>query len=204
MPWIELPLRNSPLKVKVDGDYDGEYFSQFKWRLAPNGYVYRASGRREDGEGHHWFYLARLVANPPKGVWVRYLNGDKLDCRSANLTWQTPAQSALRRETRYTPEQKSQRIRKAMTTRRANYRVRPGKFLGVSNHKSSRWIAQIHHKSPDGSRINKYLGSYSTPEAAARAFDLAEIERHGFAQAITNFPKSDYLIRKASHIQEAK
>lgn len=109
MPYIKIPLVGKHGKGKyalVDGDYDGDYFSQYKWALLPNGYVTQYSHREfivddKTGEvvGHDnsFQYLHRMVARPPKGYWARHKNGDKLDCRSANLEWVTPKYSAATR-----------------------------------------------------------------------------------------------------------
>ena len=75
----------------VDGDYDGEYFSQFHWYVNAGGYVVRT-----DGEGGY-FYLHREVSKPPDGLWVDHADRDKLNNRSCNLRWCTISQSAANR-----------------------------------------------------------------------------------------------------------
>jgi hypothetical protein len=48
-------------------------------------------------------------------------------------------------------------------------------YRGVSWHRGSgRWQAYIGHEGKP-----KYLGTYSTPEAAARAYDEAAKQQHG-------------------------
>ena len=83
-----------------------------------------------------------------------------------------------------------------LDNRRSNLRVatrsqnlahsRPrGRFKGVSrgNSKSETWTAR---GQVDGSAV--YLGSYATPEDAARAYDAWAIETHG-EFAFLNFPE---------------
>lgn len=100
MEYVKIPLHGKLGKGKsvlVDGDYDGEYFGQFKWYVNPGGYVYR---RRYAGEGGGYVYLHQEVSRTPDGMWTSFKNKDKLDCRSANLEWVTPKESASRRKPR--------------------------------------------------------------------------------------------------------
>lgn len=84
-------------EVLVDGDYDGEYFSEYAWYVNPGGYVYR---RRFVGEGGGYVYLHQEVSRTPKGLWTRFKDGNKLNCRSCNLEWVTPKESANKRKPR--------------------------------------------------------------------------------------------------------
>ncbi|HET8709261.1 MAG TPA: hypothetical protein VFL85_03185 [Candidatus Saccharimonadales bacterium] len=100
IPTITIPVRanGETVHALVDGDYDGEYFSQFKYRLTPGGYVAR-SERDEDGI-QHIIYLHREVQWSPKGAWVTHIDGDKLNNRSCNLTYKTPSEICKQREVR--------------------------------------------------------------------------------------------------------
>lgn len=89
----------------VDGDYDGEYITQYRWKLREKGYVYtsfRAEylGMRNGRSVYRQktIYLHHIVLPVKPGFWVVHLNGDKLDNRSANLAYQTPKQVIARRE----------------------------------------------------------------------------------------------------------
>lgn len=77
----------------------------------------------------------------------------------------------------------------------ANMKVRSAssRFKGVAWHKASgKWKAQI---SPDGKTI--YLGIHNDEADAARAYDMAALERFGeFAH--TNFPKETYGLARVS------
>lgn len=102
MPFINIPLHGKlgeGKTVAVDGDYDGEYFSQYAWYLNPGGYVYR---RRFAGEGGGYVYLHQEVSSTPEGLWTSFKDKNKLNCRSSNLEWVTPKESAARRTARTT------------------------------------------------------------------------------------------------------
>ncbi len=100
MPFIEIPLHGvngTGKHTLVDGDYDGEYFSQYKWYLLKNGYVGR-DGKREGVNGY--IYLHREVQKVSTGLYVDHINGNRLDNRSCNLRPVTSQQSAWNRGTK--------------------------------------------------------------------------------------------------------
>lgn len=102
MPYIKIELHGKlgqGKTVQVDGDYDGEYFNQYKWYVNPGGYVYR---RRFAGEGGGYVYLHQEVSRPPSHLWATFKDGDKLNCRSCNMIWRTPKESAELRKPRKT------------------------------------------------------------------------------------------------------
>lgn len=104
-------------------------------------------------------YLHRVVADAPEGVDVDHADRDVLNCRRSNLRLATRKQNL------------------------ANMRrpVGVSGFKGVTKDKA-RWAAKI---------MVDYrwicLGTFDTPEEAARAYDVKAQEIHG-AFAALNFP----------------
>lgn len=88
MPYIEIPLHGKYGKGKVtlvDGDYDGEYFSQFKWYVSKKGYAVRQDGY---GRSRKLVYLHHevLPGKTKAGHWVRdHKDRNRLNNRSCNL-----------------------------------------------------------------------------------------------------------------------
>jgi hypothetical protein len=77
---------NKHIIILCDGDYDGEWFSGFKWRITPQGYVQAnvwlfGEDRRES------VYLHHLVLPYKEGYDRTFKNGDHFDCRSANVIY---------------------------------------------------------------------------------------------------------------------
>jgi hypothetical protein len=100
-----------------------------------------------------------IMGDPPHDI--DHANGDGLDNRRANLRPAIGSQNAA-----------NSRRRKDNTSG----------FRGVSRERSGRWRADINR---DGRRT--HLGTFDTPEAAARAYDAAAIEAWG-EYARPNFP----------------
>lgn len=167
MEYIKIPLHGEHGKGKyalVDGDYDGEYFSQYRWYLGKNGYVIRSrvEEKSKDRKGH--VYLHREVRPSYNGLWVDHINRNKLDNRSCNLRLVTPAENAKNRGLPKT-------VRKE------------GRYRGVTpyhrtrNDGTHRWTVLVG---------KKWVGSFEDPIEAAHAYDKAAISLYG-DEAITNF-----------------
>lgn len=163
--------------VLVDGDYDGEYFSYFQWRiLSPGGYVVtHRNEKRPDGT---WAtittYLHHMVLPRRPGLWSHFVNGNKLDCRSANLEYQTPRNSALTRK---------MGVRKLLRRKKT---VSSSEYRGVArsaNTSHGRWQVIC---------AKRYFGTFGSEEEAARVYDKAAIEKWG-DRAILNFPREKKL-----------
>lgn len=88
MESTELTLYGKYGKGKValvDGDYDGEYFKQYRWYLSKNGYVIRVMIELPSSERKGYIYLHHEVCRAPAGMVRDHINRDKLDNRSCNL-----------------------------------------------------------------------------------------------------------------------
>lgn len=159
---VEIPLHGKYGEGKValvDGDYDGEYFSQFRWVVTPNGYVGRGRLAHFDPPGSDWVMLHTEVlrGSTKNGEWVDHINRNKLDNRSCNLRLVSPTISSLNRGL----------IRKS----KAGYRG-VSQYPYKSGGKRFQFILNMGAK-----RIQ--VGGFASPEAAARAYDIAAREVWG-------------------------
>lgn len=157
--------------IVLDGDYDGEWLSSLPWHVLPNGYVHLqtsfrfivtdVTGQVIGYEQPVHSYLHQWILPPKKGYWIKHLNGNNLDNRSCNLAYIRPQDSALRRPLKARINQFGYR-----GVRRQSSKAQNGKTY-VSQ---SRWNAYCN---------KKYLGSFSSVEDAARAYDVAAIKKWG-------------------------
>lgn len=143
----------------VDGDYDGEYFSQYRWYFNPKtGYVQRSSYLGDKSyKRDKKVYLHHEVEHPVKGMRVDHINRNKLDNRSSNLRLVSIRQSTINRE----------------QPRKNNYKgVAQLKYIGVdgTKHFYNRWTTYFR---------GKYIGSYSSEIEAAKMWDDVAFKMYG-------------------------
>lgn len=117
--------------------------------------------------------MHRFILGAERGQQVDHINGNPLDNRRENLRIVSNSQN-------------QQNIRHSKNQKR-------GGFKGVYWHKASgKWMASIGSGplKPNGKRARVYLGLFTEPADAARAYDRMAREHFG-PYAATNFPAND-------------
>lgn len=156
---VEIPLTQGQFAIVDDEDAE-LVLAQGRWFAKRDGRTFYAGRKtRRVGGGQATLHLHTLLTGWPL---VDHVNGDGLDNRRANLRPATKVENS--------------RNRRLQSNNRSGFR-------GVSWITAKRrWRASI---CVQGRRI--YLGHYTTPEAAAAAYDAAAREHFGeFARL--NFP----------------
>jgi len=160
-PAIEVPVGRTRVAMVDAGDAD--LVLQYRWHVhaMPDGRVY-ARARPNGGS----VYMHRLIAATPAGFETDHRDGDGLNNRRSNLRTATASQN---------------RANGAKQRRRGD--LPPSSpFKGVHRTRDGYLTAKI--------KVNgqtRYLGTFPTEEAAARAYDAAARDAFGeFAQV--NFP----------------
>lgn len=135
--------------------------------MARHWMVSSATGRPDDlinqigGRNHRvTTYLHRVILDAAPGTLVDHRNRDTFDCRRANLRFATPAQNSTN----------------AFRGNRAGFK---GVTLRCDGKK---WVARIQFAGK-----GRHLGSFATPEEAARAYDRRARTLYGEYAAL-NFP----------------
>jgi hypothetical protein len=143
-------------KYAIVDDEDFEWLNKSKWHYDTR------YARRAGTYGFGKIFMHREIARPGRAV-VDHINGNTLDNRKENLRICEQAENI-----------KNKTIQKNSTSGYKGVSIVKGK-------KRDKWTAMI--------SINNqmtYLGTFSTPEDAARAYDSAANENYGrFAK--TNF-----------------
>jgi hypothetical protein len=143
-------------------DENYAWLSQWKWTAVKRGGTWYAV-RTEGDHGH--VYMHKQILQVPEGCEVDHCNGDGCDNQVINLRAATRSQNQANRGRQSNNTTGYKGVRKA--------RRRTG----------SAWVAQINI----GGRDSVHLGTFPTPEAAARAYDAAALAEYGeFAHL--NFP----------------
>lgn len=165
-----MEIEISGYKVLID-DEDWEKVRQYKWRITPpkkNGEIYMrahqyVNGRRVDISLHR--YIMGCIYKD--GKEVDHINHNTLDNRKCNL--------------RFCTGQENNQNRRKPITNTTGYK---GVYVSTGD---NRWRARVKHNGK-----STQIGTYGSPEEAARAYDAYIISLHGeFAE--TNFPKENYI-----------
>lgn len=141
-------------------DVDYPLIVSLRWCLASNGYAVH----------YHWhdgwvenIFMHRYLMQPPPGMEVDHIDGNRLNNVRSNLRFATHGQN--------------QANRRRMKHNRSGYK-------GVSFNQG-KYEARIQS---EGRVV--YLGRYETALEAARVYDAAAIQLHGVFAAL-NFPDED-------------
>lgn len=154
---------NNGMCAVVDED-DWYRLQEYKnlWQAQQNqGGVWYATRKVTDPQSGERFkqYLHRVVMNAPPGVLVDHIDGDGLNCRKINLRCTTTHHNTH------------------------NYAHPTGNpFRGITRRRG-KWIAQITEN-----RRKVFIGSYTLPQDAARAYDREARRIYG-EHARLNFPE---------------
>lgn len=145
-----IPLTQGQAAIVDDDIY--ESLSRFNWYAYFDRKTYYA--RRHSPITGKIIQMHREIMGASDGTIIDHLNGNGLDNRRENL--------------RFCTQSENQRNRGADVDNTSGYK-------GVTWHKvKKKWMAQI-----KVNKKNTYLGLYSDPAEAARAYDAAAIELHG-------------------------
>lgn len=171
---VLVPLGRSGRFALVDAA-DAERVNQFRWRLKTKksqpdrAYVQRSLPRAERTTITNQT-LHNFVLGCPSGQYVDHWDGDGLNNQRTNLRECAPRQNA--------------------TNVTSSKRQKLGGYKGVSwNPRAKKWQASIGAGEirPNGKRKQLYLGVFTDPAAAARAYDTAALLHFG-EFACVNFP----------------
>jgi hypothetical protein len=151
-------------RVALVDDADYEWLSQWKWMASRNKKTFYAVRKHHHSDGRiDTVLMHRALLSAPAGSQVDHKDGDGLNNCRDNIRTCTLMQNSQNRQ-----------IQK---NNRSGYK-------GIYMHKrTGRWYAKI-----VANRKIEYLGSFLTPEDAARAYDRAALAHFGeFARL--NFPQ---------------
>ena len=149
---LSIPLTQGMFAI-IDAD-DWSIVSQYKWHAHKvRNTFYAYTHERGNRKNRRFIAMHQLIMNTPAGAKVDHVNGNGLDNRSKNLRLATTSQNG----------------------QNARGRVGTSKFKGVSwTTRESKWRARIKYNGK-----HHYLGSFTSEEAAAHAYDEKARELFG-------------------------
>jgi hypothetical protein len=133
-------------------------------------YTHPRTGKKRTYQRRTYLALARLIMDAPADKLVDHISGNTLDNRKHNL-----------RVCTYTENNANARQKRNTTSR----------FKGVNRNKNKKYNCWSVYMRIDGKTVS--LGSYTSEEDAARAYDIAHLTKSGI-YANTNFPIEEYII----------
>jgi hypothetical protein len=156
----EIPLAQGYVALVDDEDYDTLNLYQWHVTITPRGKIGSVRrwttvrmGEREKEDHRHGILMSHQIMNPPEGMEVDHRNRDTLDFQRTNLRICTRLQNGRNRGI---PVNNT------------------SGFKGVFRTPYGTYCAMIRI---DGK--NRNLGSYPTPESAARRYDQAACKHYG-------------------------
>lgn len=139
-------------KITLVDDEDYEELSKHRWYFDHLGYAARNSKKCDNMPKRKTIFLHRVVAKTISGMHTDHINGDRLDNRKSNLRACTNAQN-----------------RKNMKMHKNNSLG----FKGIRRH-GKKFQAVIQNE-----KKFMCLGTFTTKEEAATAYNIAAIKYHG-------------------------
>lgn len=205
-PLEELPVRVLKVRkiatqeyenVLVDGDYDGEYLAGFNWIILKSGHVRMGYAQTDDTDTFesNKTYLHQVVLRPKEGYWTHFKNGNKLDCRSANLEYMTPKEIIKIRDDKWGALNNRRTFIKSDGTKgfypHGSVRKRgvatSSKYRGVMR-ATSRYKGKTYTHGWKVQMDNRQYGGFRSEEDAARWYDRLAKKKYE-DKAILNFPE---------------
>lgn len=152
--------------VAIVDDEDFEWLSKFSWHTHISGLIYaarNATAAEVAAGAAKIIYMHSVICPAPDGLITDHANNHTLDNRRGNLRPATHRQNGA-----------NTRVTRGAIGYRGVYMSRP----------SGRFVARLRRNG-----LHRSLGTYSTPEEAARVYDAAALAEFGeFARL--NFPEA--------------
>jgi hypothetical protein len=163
MKRIDISSKTYPNKTVLVDDEDYDAVVKYKWRPSKQRRTFYAARSYIENGKYRLVLMHRQILGQRKGIFTDHRDGDGLNNTRGNIRECTSSQNSMNR------------IR--LPQNKSGYR---GVSWGTRN---KRWIAGI-----TKNRKYIYLGSFTCPITAARAYDDAAKEHFG-EFAILNFPE---------------